>query len=408
MADKLIRSETLAQIAGAIRIKNENAGSMSPGQMAGLILQTGCGNVPGYHDWEAGAVADRIRRLRDTGVNLLVFGVMADSHVHVGTNYETLTKVSARHAAFALENVGRWSQCMFLANLGDNCWGSDLDSPEDAAAAAYLDGCVSAAFSHLRSYRLVGECDRASDPRKVYALNGIHNVFDVAAVTARRGFGYTDDPVHRVRLIVLNTSDCCGADAGFGMSYEQKAFLMSALDLSGKEDSGQWQILILSHYPLDWSDDVRYNTAADVSTILSAYTGGSTARITIQTAWAAAEAENPADFPACSGSTLQYDYSGRNTARIIGNIHGHVHNASFAHMEGHQLLRVATPNACFYRENGSVGERYLVEAAQPKTETSEADTAVTFYAVDLDNQVIHSFAYGAGGDRVIPYGSTEV
>lgn len=403
MADKLIHSETLAQIASAIRIKNEAAGRMAPGQMAGLILQTGYGNVPGYHDWEAGDVADRIRRLRDTGVNLLVFGVMADSHVHVGTHYETLTKVSARHAAFAMENVGRWCQCMFLANLGDNCWGSGLDNPEDDAAAAYLDGCVSAAFTRLRSYRLVGECDWASDPRKVYALNGVHNVFDVSAATARRGFGYTDDPVHKVRLVVLNTSDCCGADAGFGMSYEQKAFLMSALDLSGREDCGQWQILLLSHYPLDWTDDVRYNTAADLDAILSAYIGGGTVQIGVQAAYAADEEENPADYPVCSGGKLCYDYSGKNAARIIGNIHGHVHNASFGPMEGHQLLRVATPNACFYRENGSVAERYQVEAAQPKTEISPEDTAVTFYAVDLDNHVIHAFAYGAGADRVIGY-----
>ena len=403
MSDKLIRSETLAEIANAIRIKNDTAGIMSPGQMARLILQTGFGNVPGYHDWEAGSVADRIRQLHGTGVNLLVFGVMADSHVHVGTNYEILTKVSARHAAFALENVGRWTQCMFLANLGDNCWGTDLDSPEDAAAAAYLDGCISAAFTHLRSYRLVGECDRASDPQKVYALNGAHNVFDVSAATARRGFGYTDDPVHKVRLMVLNTSDCCGTSAGFGMSYEQKAFLMSALDLSGKADCDQWQILILSHYPLDYPNDIRYNTAADIAAILTAYVSGGAAQITVQSAYAAAEEENPEDCTAYSGGTLLYDYSGKNAARIIGNIHGHVHNASFGNMAGHQILRVSTPNACFYRENGSVGTLYQVEAPQPKTETSEEDTAVTFYAVDLDNHVIHSFAYGAGEDRVISY-----
>lgn len=403
MADKLIHSETLAEIAAAIRIKNEAAGTMSPGQMAALILQTGFGNVPGYHDLEACRVADKIRRLRDTGVNLLVFGAMADSHVHVGTNYEALTKISARHAAFALENVSRWTQCMFLANLGDNCWGTDLDSPEDAAAAAYLDGCITTAFTHLRSYRLVGECDRSSDPQKVYALNGAHNVFDVSAATARRGFGYTDDPVHKVRLIVLNTSDCCGTEAGYGMSYEQKAFLMYALDLSGKSDTDQWQILILSHYPLDYPGDSRYNTAADVRSILSAYVSGQTVQIPVSSAFTSVEKEDPAAYAFYSGGNLVCGYGGKNAARIIANIHGHVHNASFGTMEAHGITRVSTPNACFYRENGSVEELYTVDASAPKTETSAEDTAVTFYAVDLDNHVIHAFAYGAGADREIAY-----
>lgn len=403
MADRLIRSETLAQIAGAIRIKNEAASVMSPGDMEELILQTGFGGVPGYHDLAVMEVLDKLRALRANVTNLLVFGVMGDSHVNVGTEYEALTKVSARHAAFALENAGRWAGCTFFANLGDNCWGGNMDTPEDAAGAAYLSSCITAGFDHIRSYRLVGECDWATDPRAVYALNGAHNVFDVSAATARRGFGYTDYPMQKVRLIVLNTSDCCGAAAGFGMSYEQKAFLMYALDLSGKADLDQWQILILSHYPLDYPNDVRYNTAADVKAILSAYVSGGTAQITVQSAYAAAEKEDPADFIGYTNGKIVYDYSGINSPRIIANIHGHVHNASAGKMADHGVTRVSTPNACFYLENGSVGTLYPVDAAQPKTELSAADTAVTFYAVDLDHCVIHSIAYGAGADRVIPY-----
>lgn len=403
MADRLIRSETLEKIAAAIRVKNEDAGAMAPGTMAELILRTGFANVPGYHHMEAAAVADRIRRLRDTGARLLVFGVMGDSHVHVGTGYEALTKTSTRRAAFAMENTGLWADCSFLVNLGDNCWGGDLDTAEDESAAAYLNDCIAASFSRLRSYRLVGEYDRAADPQKVYRLNGIHNVFDTGPITSRRGFGYTDYPGEKVRLIVLNTSDCCGAATGFGMSYEQKAFLMHALDLSGLPDYEQWQILILSHYPLDWPGDIRYNTAADINTILSAYVSGGTAQISVQSTYAMAEQEDPAGYTAYNGGKLVYDYSGINAPRIIANIHGHVHNACFGKIAGHQVTRVSTPNTCFYLENGTVGTLYPVEASQPKTENSEEDTAVTFYAVDLDSGVIHSFAYGAGADRVISY-----
>lgn len=403
MADRLIRAETLAEIAGAIRVKNEEAGSMSPGDMARLILQTGHGNVPAYHNPPLREAVKKIFHLQDTVSRLLVFGVMADSHVHIGTDLEAMTKTSARHAAYILENMAAWAGCSFLANLGDNCWGGDLDTPEDAAAAKFLDGCITAGFDRLRSFRLVGEHDRASDPDRVYELNGVHNVFDQTAATPRRGYGYFDHPGKKVRIIALNTSDCCGAAAGFGMSYEQKAFLMRALDLSGKADASQWQILILSHYPLDWAEDVRYGTAADVKAILDAYVSGGTARIAVQSAWAAAEAETPAEDTIYNSGSLVYDYSGKNGARIIANIHGHVHNASFGSMEGNQVTRVCTPNACFYLENGSVGDRYPVEASQPKTALSAEDTAVTLYAVDLDGGVIHSIACGAGADRVIEY-----
>ena len=403
MGDRLIRSETLMDIAGAIRLKTDTADAMSPGQMAEKILLAGFGSVPGYHDLEAMAVMEKIRQVRSSGSNVLVFGAMADSHVHVGTQYEAMTKVSARHGGFALETVGRWAGCNFLANLGDNCWGGDLDTAEDFAAARYLNGCVAAGFGHLRSYRLVGECDRSANPKKLYALNGIHNAFEVSAATAHRDFGYTDYPTRKVRLIVLNTSDCQGADPGFGMSYEQKAFLMHALNLSGKADCGQWQILILSHYPLDYPSDIRYNTAADVDAILSAYVGGGTANISVQSAYAAAEGEEPSAFGVYSGGALVYDYAGKNGARIIANIHGHVHNNCYGFLTGSGLRRVATPNTCFYQNDKYATGIYGTDMAYPKTENTPQDTAVTFYALDLDNRVIHSIAYGAGADRVISY-----
>lgn len=396
MADRLIHSRTLAEIAAAIRLKTDSEEAMSPGQMARQILLAGCG-VPGYHDLEAMEVLDKLRNLRSAGGNLLVCGVMADSHVHVGTDYEALSKVSARHGAYALEAVGRVAGCTFLANLGDNCWSGNLDDADDYAAAQYLNGCIAGIFGHMRSYRLVGECDHSADPEKAYSLNGVYNTFDVSAPTARRGFGYTDYPVQRVRLIVLNTSDC--SSAGYGMSYEQKDFLMKALDLSGKADCAQWQILILSHYPLDWPDDSICSTAADVNAILSAYVAGSAVEITVDTAAAAAEGEDAAAF----GSSLAYDYAGKNSARVIANIHGHIHGNCYGTMAGSGILRITTPNTCFYQDEKYAAGQYAADVTYPKTEFSAEDTAVTFYALDLDNHVIHSIAYGAGTDRVMGY-----
>lgn len=400
MADRLIRTETLADIAEAIRIKTDSENAMSPGQMRALILQTRFGNVPAHHDAQALDLIQRLRTLRDAGGNYLVFGAMADSHVSTGTEYEALSKTSARHAAFALETVGRWGGCDFLADLGDSCWNGDLDAPLDAASAEYLSGCIAAGFASLPSCRLVGEYDRGADAQAVYDRIGAYNTFDAGS---SRGFGYRDYPDQKVRVIALNTSDCCGTAAGYGMSYEQKDFLLRALDLSAKADWEQWQILLLSHYPLDYPGDVRYNTAAHVKSILNAYVNGNSILLSVDSDFAAAEGEDPTTLTTYRGGYLVYNYKNINTPTIIGNFHGHVHNASFGTMEGHLVPRIATPNACFYLENGSLDDLYTVDSAQPKTAGTAEDTAVCFYAVDLDHHMIHSLAFGAGEDREIAY-----
>lgn len=403
MADKLIRTATLTEIADAIRMKTDTADPMAPGQMADLILQTGFSNIPAHHAAAAMTMADKIAQIRDSGASVLVFGVITDSHVNVGTDYEPLTRTSARHGAYALETVSRWAGCDFLANLGDNCWGTCIDAAEDAAAARYLAGCISGAMANTSGYWLVGEHDWSADPEKIYTLNGIRNNFDVSAATASRGYGYTDHAAQKVRVIALNTSDCNGIGGGFGLSYEQKDFLIRALDLSGKSDADQWQILILSHFPLDEPDAGVYDTRADVQAILKAYRNGLYLLISVNSAYAAAENEDPSTYATYKNGRLAYNYAGKNSASIIACFHGHVHNTCYGTMADCGVLRVASPNSCFYLENTSSASLYGTSTSYPKTAGTEADTAVTFYAVDLTNRVIHAFTYGAGPDRVITW-----
>jgi hypothetical protein len=155
-------------------------------------------------------------------------------------------------------------------------------------------------------------------------------------------------------------------------------------------EAEEWQILILSHQPLDyWVANDEYS----LSYIVNAYKNG--------TSW--------------SGNGLSCNFSGKNKALLIGNIHGHIHNFLTDYMFlGHSncvtkttVYRMSTPNACYGRENqysGAWGE----VTTYSKTPNTATDTAFCVYCVDLDAKTIKAICYGAGYDRLISYVTTIV
>jgi hypothetical protein len=166
------------------------------------------------------------------------------------------------------------------------------------------------------------------------------------------------------------------------------------LDLSSKEDASDWHILILSHHPLDWWSD-SYVFAY----VLDAYKNG--------TSW--------------SNGTISVDYTGKNEAVLIGNIHGHIHNfkTDYLHLgnvnSGNKstVLRMSTPNACYGRENqydtSSVGlSTWEEDVTYSKTKDSADDTAFVVYCIDLDSYEINAICYGAGYDRSVKYGEVKI
>jgi 3',5'-cyclic AMP phosphodiesterase CpdA len=118
------------------------------------------------------------------------------------------------------------------------------------------------------------------------------------------GYYYKDFTDYKLRVISLNTVET--GNANIGCSTAQYNWFIGALDMSSKEDAEDWQILILSHHPLDWyvSDGVyRFGN------ILKAYKNGGS--------W--------------SSSGVSCNFAGKNQAKIIANIHGHIH--SFTHKD---------------------------------------------------------------------------
>lgn len=357
-------------------------------------------DIPPYHYAEALTIAKKIEALQNA--DTFVFGVITDCHVRTGDTYETETKRSIDRAAFALEAVGKMTGVDFIANLGDNQWENNIDTAPALASMEYLNRCVSGVFADFPSFRIPGNHDQSSTFGKVYQYVGAYNTFDSTVATPQRGYGFKDFSAKRYRVICLNTSDYYNATGGYGMSYEQKQFLMSALDLSAKPDAASWKIILLSHIPLDYPGG-DYNTVNDVQAILNAYVQGGSVNITVNSSYAAAEHES------VSG-TLTYNYSGKNTAKIVANFHGHIHNHCYGRMEDSDIVRVCAPNTCFKLEKSasSYGDgMYDVTTAYPKTIDTADETAVTFYVIDAVAEEINAIVYGAGIDRIVSFADKE-
>lgn len=367
-------------------------------------------DIPTYHFVESARVLENIENFKAAHPNNIIFGAVSDIHVYnANTTYETKSKASIKHAAFALEMVGAMAECDFIVNLGDNCWENGIDTDNALVGATYSINALKNAFARLTRYNLVGNHDKSDNTQGQYNLIGSYNEFDDYGTTQIRGFGYKDYTDKKVRVIVLNTCDYLNASGGCAMSYEQKDFLMRALDLSAKTDYAEWQILLLSHIPLDWNGG-DYNFYTDLQTILTAYENGTTASITVTSSYALNE--TPSNYSTYSSGKLVYNYSGKNSAKIIANIHGHVHTNVVSKIANTSIARVATANANpdlnkteSYPDYGDYSITTTEAAKIVKVSGTAKDTSATFYCIDLDEQVIYAYGYGADIDRTIIYES---
>lgn len=381
----------------------------------GMKPSTGGGysDVPTYHYVECGRVIDLIRDFKKSHSNSLIFGAVSDIHVfNNDATHEEKSKAGIKHASFALEMVGAMAECDFIANLGDNAWENGIDTDNALIGAKYSINALKPAFDRLTRYNLVGNHDKSDNTQLQYDLIGSYNEFDAYSPTRIRGFGYKDYTDKKVRVIVLNTCDYLNASGGCALSYEQKDFLMRALDLSGKGNSANWQILLLSHIPLDWNGG-DYNFYTDLQVILNAYESGTEALIKVNSSYALNE--NPSSYSTYSNGIMGYNYYGKNSAKIIANIHGHVHTNKIGKIANTDIARVATANTNpdlnkseSYPTYGDYSITTTEAAKIAKVAGTAKDTSATFYCIDLDEQIIYAYGYGADVDRVVPYKAATI
>lgn len=271
--------------------------------------------------------------------------------------------------------------------------------------------------------RLVGNHDVNADDssgNKWFGMNMLYGFFgaysevlDKPESYRNRSYGYIDDEYRKLRIICLNTSDFGSGSPNKGsygninyyMSAEQTLWLVLALDLSGKDDASDWQIILMSHVPFDQYSQYGSPSGGMVSNgypnLLYAYETGGSGTL----------------------NGISYNFSGKNTAKLSLFIHGHTHGytvdnqhyksgSSYPRMA---LARICVPNALPGRGIGASavnpsgsgidwgnGETY------PKTADSKDSTAFVVNTIDPVNKVVYSHHYGAGLDRILHYDSQSV
>lgn len=339
------------------------------------------GDVPAYVENEASRVISAIADAQTA--RTINIAAMTDWHVYTNGTGENVAKnnwAAAKHAIKAVSMISKKIELDALACLGDYITGDAL-----MTAGGWLEvlGTFNGYLSEVKTSTLVktyGNHDYGYggnvfiDPAKSRPYIAAYNDH-MTLGSLLRGYGYKDLPNYKVRLIVLNTCEFNSAGdytKSFFVSAEQYKWFSGALDLSGKSDCAEWQTLIISHHPLDWS-------GSTFPSILSAYENGGSVSV--------------------NGATV--NYSGKNAAKIIGNIHGHLHNMLNGMVSGTSVNRWCVPNICYDYSNTYEG--WKESTTYPKTAGTATDTAFYVFCINLDTGIVKRIHYGAGYSDTTDY-----
>lgn len=334
--------------------------------------------VPSYVVTEAEAVLNRV--LSSQGSRTFTLAVLTDMHYGSGGNTDGL-----KHASQALKCIADRIELDAMAVLGDY---TDLYINENYANGMADVLAVNSLLSGVDAdmLTLCGNHDfhTSKSPKVMRTISGKSD--NVVWGSRTGGYYHRDFDDYKLRVIALNTSETEGSN--IRCSAEQYNWFTSTLDMSEKEDADEWQILILSHHPLDWYENAN-DGAYRFAHILDAYTNGKS--------W--------------SGGGVSCNFAEKNAARIIGNVHGHIHNLLVDRIrlgnpanstEQTDIYRLCMPEACLDRPQ-SYGGVWDAETVYAKTANTATDTAFTVLCIDLDNYTINAVNYGAGIDRTVIY-----
>ena len=378
---------------------------------------SGDGSTPTYVVEEAEQVAKEVYQHQNENT----FTFLAVSDMHYLPSHADISK-STIHAGQGMGLVRKGVNVDFAVCLGDNGWGSGVVGMANRATIesgiAEIRGAnkyIDSAFRGIPNFRILGNHDSLIynytfngndylDSSELFPLYGAYNrgaVFHEG--NKDRGYCYRDFDDWNLRVICVNTSDIkdlspSDSTPDVYVSGTQAKWFSESLDLSMKENADEWNILILSHAPLDYGVNCIH-----LCNILKAYIDGGSVSVVRD------------------GVTISYNYSEKNSATIIGNCHGHNHNFLVDNLhrytgsgnvtESINIKRFTIPNACFTRTNEK-GENDHVDmldieygetTSYEKVADTAQDTAFCVVTVDTVARKIYADSYGAGYDRIIIY-----
>lgn len=405
MANRFIQTETLTAIANAIREKNGSSDMYTPLQMASAIQSLPSedyiqhSNIPSYVKNSVLNIINQVKAIQD---NANTFTFIAASDAHQWDN-ENITNGNL-HAGMAMKALTYALNLDCAMYLGDYTTGSKTTTiAEGLEHIGIINRNIGEAFKGLPQFRTTGNHDPLTysysqnndylSEEELFPLIGAYcQGATYGSNTA--GYCYRDFVSKKIRVICLNTADITAATSGTAeaVSDAQKIWFAETL-LSAGNLGSDWGIIVVSHHPLDWGNILI------MSNILQAYVTGSSITVT-------------------SGHT--YNFSGHNSAKFICQFHGHAHCYKIDKLHyttsgtEYDAYRMAVPNMSFNRNNeyGTTPSYYGIVFGEAttynKTANSAEDTAFCVVCIDLDEEVIYAFHYGAGYDRTLEYGAATM
>lgn len=371
--------------------------------------------------------AERVAKQVYSHQNANTFTFFAISDAHYLPGHENIMK-SNIHAGQGMDLIRKNVNVDFAVCLGDNGWGSGVATSENRATIEKgieeirsCNACIESAFRGIPNFRSVGNHDSLIynytfnnndylDASDLFPLYGAYNkgaIFQEGE--KQRGYCYRDFEDWKLRVICMNTSDIqdlTPADDTYPIyvSGTQTKWFAETLDMSNKENASDWSILILSHAPIDYGSRCNF-----LCNIVEAYVSGSAIK------------DGEKSYLEIDGIKIEYNYEGKNSATIIGNIHGHNHcflvdylrrlNTDKKTTTPLSVKKICIPNACFERSNerGENGEpdawdiEYGEETSYEKVAGTEKDTSICVVTIDPVAKKIYADCYGAGYDRELSY-----
>lgn len=354
-------------------------------------------HAPEYISDAALAIAEKVKSVQTS--DSIVFIAAADAHLDGADVYSTEGNSHACAAMKALRSsLTDIDFACFLGDYGISNSTTTLD--EGRQHFTEINTGLDDALTGLPQFRTPGECDGLRNSMtvndgwlsssEIYSYVGKYNE-GAAYGSTTEGYCYRDFEEKKLRVICLNTSEL--GENYDNVSFTQRLWLARTLRAVGLKTG--WGVIILSHYPLDFSEAGTSSSASSVGNLLRQYVDGGSVKL----------------------SGMAISFKNANNAKIYATFHGHTHNFKTARLNDVQdtgntefnVLRIAVPNMCYYynndfqRHDGQGSESNGIEFGETvsyvKTSGTANDTAFVVNVVNPSESKIYSFCYGAGHDR---------
>lgn len=346
-------------------ISNDSTQSSQNEEDSGSVADS----IPDYIREEA----ERVAKVVESRQNANTITFLACSDIHYYSPNNATPNVNAEKIEEAVVSMGLAMELIrkqvdidFAVMFGDMTWDYGETRDEQLAEMRFVNDCLYNGFHGIPQFRIEGNHDDAYGAgNELTSAEIFENIgaWNDGAVYGDKdaGYCYRDFEKAKLRVICLNSSQYSGGS--FLMDSAQVDWLKTVLDLSNK--GADWQSIILSHHPLDWGK-----------------AGG----------------ENPTEVI-------------NSATGLIASFHGHIHNFLTGTVTNTKLPRISIPNAGYSRENQydeAYGTNWKESTTYRKTPGTAENTSFCVVTIDLAEEKIYADHYGAGYDRIIPYGNAEL